>query len=638
MPLYPTRTGPVVLTALGALVLSLTGGAPAQAAEDLAPPAEGLVSVSAIVVGDDSAEVVTRQVPPEQVAAATAELGARPGVAGVAVDTPVVLTGAGDPGRGQQWALSDLGLDALPAGTPDGATQLVAVLDSGVTALHEDLRGRVRCDLGADFAPDAATADPAGNGCVDPNGHGTHVAGEIAAVSDNGLGIAGASAARILPVRVIDATGNGTSASTSAGILWAVDHGASVISLSIGGPQNDQLDTAVRYAVDRGVVVVASAGNNRTTGNTASYPAASPGAIAVASTDQTRASSSFSYAGPTNLVSAPGEGVLSTTSPSGYAYRSGTSMAAPFVSAVLARYREAHPQASVGDVRAAVVATAIDLEAPGRDDDTGYGLLNGRGLLAGTGAPAAAPAAAPTPSPAAPVAAGGGAGGIGGTGSAYFLNDAFTGQAGTVFRFGEVGDDVLVGDWDGDRRDTLAVRRGNSFFLRDTNTSGPADVTLTYGDPGDTVLVGDWDGDGTDTFAVRRGNTFFVKNDTASGVADAVFSYGDPGDTVLVGDWDGNGTDTLTVRRGNTFFVKNDVRTGVADRVFAFGDPGDTVLVGTWTPGGTTLAVRRGNVYFLRYALQTGVADLTFAYGEPSDTAFVGDWDGNGIDGLGVRR
>ena len=147
----------------------------------------------------------------------------------------------------------------------------------------------------------------------------------------------------------------------------------------------------------------------------------------------------------------------------------------------------------------------------------------------------------------------------------------------------------------------------------------PGRPALYYGDPGDTVLVGDWDGNGTDTFAVRRGQHLLrQERHHAPASRTRVFSYGDPGDTVLVGDWDGNGTDTLAVRRGNSYFVKNDVSTGVADRVLSYGDPSDTVLVGRWTAGaGTTLAVRRGNVFYLKYDLTTGVADRVFGYGDP---------------------
>src|SRR4051794_4913116 len=123
-------------------------------------------------------------------------------------------------------------------------------------------------------------------------------------------------------------------------------------------------------------------------------------------------------------------------------------------------------------------------------------------------------------------------GAVGGSGSLYLLGDAFTGRPSTVFGFGDPGDTVYTGDWDGNGTDTLAVRRGSTFFLRSSNSTGPADLTFAYGDPADAVLVGDWDGNGTDTLAVRRGNQFFVKNDTTSGVADTVFSYGDVGDTV----------------------------------------------------------------------------------------------------------
>jgi hypothetical protein len=229
---------------------------------------------------------------------------------------------------------------------------------------------------------------------------------------------------------------------------------------------------------------------------------------------------------------------------------------------------------------------------------------------------------------------------VGGTGSDYFLNDSFTGTANTVFNYGDPADAVYPGDWDGNRTDTLAIRRGNTFYIRNVNSSGSADKVISYGNPGDTVLTGDWDGDGTDTLAVRRGNTFYVKNSISTGVADRVFSYGDPGDTVLVGDWNGDKTDTLAVRRGGQYFVKNDLNTGVADRVFFYGDPGDTVLVGHWSTSQTsdTLGVRRGNTYFLRYSLTSGSADKVLGYGDPGDTALVGDWNGDGLDTLGVRR
>ncbi|WNV74769.1 SGNH/GDSL hydrolase family protein [Geodermatophilus sp. DSM 44513] len=192
------------------------------------------------------------------------------------------------------------------------------------------------------------------------------------------------------------------------------------------------------------------------------------------------------------------------------------------------------------------------------------------------------------------------------------------GAGGRTFAYGDPGDTVLVGDWDGDGTDTLAVRRGNSYFLSNSLTSGVADAVVVYGDPGDVVLVGNWDGDTsaadaprpvtTDTLMVRRGHHYFVKNSLATGVADADFFFGEPGDTVLVGDWatapgpgtpgrSGDSADQLAVRRGNVNHLSAEVWTARRGSALptrssvAYGEPGDTAFAAQLprtypTPGG----------------------------------------------------
>jgi subtilisin family serine protease len=351
-------------------------------------------AVGAIVETGNGLEVVSVETRQGDAPEVVTELERDPDVVDAFVDLPVTIA-ATDPLRDEQWNLDALDLDVVPEATNDGSGTIVAVIDTGVRASHPDLREadvgqpddgyRVLCRLGADFTETSQRS--VGTGCTDPHGHGTHVAGIVSAVADNSYGVAGVSAARIMPVRVLDANGRGMTSRIVAGILWAVRKNADVINLSIVSDLTDAYDDAIAYALQQDVVVVAAAGNNRALGNAPQSPASTTGVIAVAATDAKGLSTPFSHSGATNFIAAPGEDILSTT-PTGFASMSGTSMAAPHVAGILARYRALHPGATVGDIRAAVQATAIDLQTAGKDADTGYGLINAHELLTGDPAPA----------------------------------------------------------------------------------------------------------------------------------------------------------------------------------------------------------------------------------------------------------
>lgn len=227
-----------------------------------------------------------------------------------------------DPAYGQQYGLAKMQCAAawdLSTGDPG---VVIAIVDTGVQLNHGDLAAKIV--PGYDFVNGDTSAD-------DDNGHGTHCAGIAAAVTNNGVGIAGVGfQCKIMPVKVLNAQGSGTISNVANGITWAVDNGAKVVSLSLGGSSGSQaLQSAVDYAWNNGVVVVAAAGNENT--SQPAYPGYYTNCIAVGSTDQNDQRSSFSNYGNWVDVAAPGSSIYSTYTGGGYQTLSGTSMATPAV-------------------------------------------------------------------------------------------------------------------------------------------------------------------------------------------------------------------------------------------------------------------------------------------------------------------
>lgn len=296
-----------------------------------------------------------------------------------------------------QWGMQDSGYGLrLPTARSYtlGSGITVAVVDTGVRNDLSDFAG-------TSFLPawDATTQQPGG---VDRNGHGTHACGTIAQATNNGIGCAGvAPGVRLLPVKALGDNGQGSNFSVAVGIRYAVDQGAQVINLSVGGSPSEVVRDACRYAAARGVVVVCASGNSGKKG--LAYPARYPETIAVGAVGTDGFRAPFSQYGPELSLVAPGARILQQTirqggGSSGYYYFSGTSMAAPAVAGAAALLKSLDPSLSPTEVRDLLCRSAQDRGLPGRDDQHGAGLLDAGAACRLAVAGRASPGGAPPPS------------------------------------------------------------------------------------------------------------------------------------------------------------------------------------------------------------------------------------------------
>ncbi|MBO9324709.1 MAG: S8 family serine peptidase [Roseiflexus sp.] len=295
-----------------------------------------------------------------------------------------------DPSFDRQWALRKVGALCAWDRTTGSANVIVAVVDSGVDPTHPDLVDRLRTD-GYDFVDD--DSDPR-----DENGHGTHVAGIVAAVLNNNEGVAGlAPGVTILPVRVMDARGRGSDRAIARGIRFSADKGAKVINLSLGATLTLNADEpsalvndAIVYAQQQGALVVVAAGNDAVPLPNA-IAVDNPDVLVVAATDERDRKAPFSNSGPWVAVSAPGVNILSTMPTyevfltsnrlppderfrRNYDYMSGTSQATPYVAALAALLFSANPDWSPAQVAEAIRSNATNI----RDLNPRFELGTGR--------------------------------------------------------------------------------------------------------------------------------------------------------------------------------------------------------------------------------------------------------------------
>lgn len=332
----------------------------------------------------------------------------------------------GDPLYPRQWNFAPM---QAPAGwdLASGSGVVVAVVDSGVS-WGDDLACRALVD---EYNVLTGLSGP--GVAADNFGHGTHVAGSIAQCTNNGVGVAGvAFEASIMPVKVLDASGNGSFSNVAKGVDWAREHGADVINMSLGGScgsqtwpacSNSILNEAISQAAAAGIVIVAAGGNFNQ--SAVSFPGNHPEVIAVAGVDYALNRAPYSNRGTALSVTAPGgnlnadlnadgfpDGILQQTFERGvwdYKYKHGTSMAAAQVSGVVALLRSYVPDANRQQIRQVLEDTALDLGVAGKDTDFGHGLvqlsdaLAALATVAATATPTPTPTETSTPSPTATV-------------------------------------------------------------------------------------------------------------------------------------------------------------------------------------------------------------------------------------------
>ena len=290
-----------------------------------------------------------------------------------------------DPFYSSQWALPKIGWDQVfGAITPAGSAR-VALLDTGVDASHPELAGKV--------LPGTSFLDGS-DGRVDPSGHGTSLAGILAANTDTtpmeGIGGVAYTGVQILPVTVLNANGEGQDSDVIQGVLWAADHGADVILMAFSAPDFSQnLQDAIDYAWSRGVVVVAAVGNNAV--DTPTFPAGDRGVMGVAATDQNDAQAYFSNQGQAVFIAAPGVDIQTIDVNSGYVVINGTSAAAAHV-AGLAALMKAVDSTLTNDVIVGRIARTAD--PAGTAEQTGNGRINMPRALADTSMEPVQPAGA----------------------------------------------------------------------------------------------------------------------------------------------------------------------------------------------------------------------------------------------------
>ncbi|WP_157272149.1 S8 family serine peptidase [Azohydromonas aeria] len=296
-----------------------------------------------------------------------------------------------DPYMGSAWHLVKIGAPAAwDSSQGNGIT--VAVLDTGVDGSHPDLAARMVA--GWNFYDNNSNS-------ADVYGHGTKVAGAVAATTNNALGVAGvAGQARIMPLRISNASGTGYWSMVAQGLIWAADRGARLANVSYEVAGSSSVLNAAQYMKGKGGLVFVSAGNT----GAAAATAPSTALIPVGATDANDARASFSTYGNFVALAAPGVSVYTTTNGGGYGAVSGTSFSSPVAAGVAALMMAARPALTGAQVESLLYKSALDLGTAGRDPYFGWGRVNAPAAVQAALTAATADTQPPTAAIAAPLA------------------------------------------------------------------------------------------------------------------------------------------------------------------------------------------------------------------------------------------
>src|SRR3989441_9421643 len=301
-----------------------------------------------------------------------------------------------DPFFFDQWGLKSIGVPSAWDVTLGDKSVIVAVVDTGVWWTQPDIQANMWTNSvdgthGWDFVDgDSNPMD------IDPSGtyHGTGVAGVIGAITDNAVEIAGTAQVSIMAVRALGSNGQGSSTDTAQAIIWAADHGAKVINLSLGTNETPPVEPSeIHLAIDhewsKGALIVAAAGNARV--GTLDYPARLPEVVSVAAIDESGRPASFSNYGPGLDLSAPGSRIVTLSGgnnqPNNVHYLQGTSFSAPFVSGVAGLLLSAEPGLTNVQLWNILNMTAVQPVGNGYNKDYGWGVVSARNAIAALNQP-----------------------------------------------------------------------------------------------------------------------------------------------------------------------------------------------------------------------------------------------------------